>query len=122
MPTLDELEAAATTARQAYELERDRLAALERTAVEAIRHHADIQVRVLTGAGTNEDVEEAAKRMDGAIVALQDVASVLVPMRGQPVKEEPPIEVSPPVSVPVDPVPVEEPIEEPPALPPRAPR
>jgi hypothetical protein len=103
MPTLDELEATATAARQAYETERDRLADLERSAVAAIRDHAEIQVQVLTGAGTDDDVDQAAKVMDGAIVALQEVAKELVPDRGKPIKEEPPVNADPPVeAVPVD--------------------
>jgi hypothetical protein len=111
MATLDELQAVADAARDAFEAERNRLRDLEQAAVAAIREHAEVQIRVLTGAGVDQDVEDAAVVRDGAVEALQEVARRLVPARGKPVKVEPPIEREPPVRAP-EPEPLPEPVEE----------
>lgn len=101
MATLDELEAAATAARQAYEAERDKLAELERSAVSAIRNHAEVQIRVLTGAGVDSDADDAAAAADERVKALRELAKVLVPDRGRPPKVDLPVG---------EPVPAEEPV------------
>lgn len=77
--TLDELQAAAAAAQAAYEEARDRLQAARRMAQQAITRHAEVQSQFVTGAGTQDDVDEAAASRDEALAALQVVADELAP-------------------------------------------
>lgn len=73
MPTLAALESAATEARITFETARDHLLALEQEASTAIREHAEIRIRVLTGAGDETDVKRAEAAMDEAVkILLED--------------------------------------------------
>ena len=78
MPTLQQLEAAAQKARQRYESQRERLAAAERLARDAISEHARIHAQVIGGAGTQDDVDAAAAARDEAIASLAAIRAELL--------------------------------------------
>jgi outer membrane protein TolC len=79
MATLDELQTAAADAQTAYEAARDRLDTARHAAQQAIAHHAEVQTRFVTGAGTQDDVDQAAAERDAALEALQAIADELCP-------------------------------------------
>jgi hypothetical protein len=79
MPTLANLEAAASLAIAARDAARDRLAVARQAAQHAIAEHATIQSRYVTGAGVQADVDQAAATRDSALAALQVVVDELDP-------------------------------------------
>ena len=79
MTSLAQLEAAARQASERYIAARDRLADAQQVAQAAIHHHATVQARFISGAGTQVDVDVAAAARDTALEALAQVERDLMP-------------------------------------------